>query len=82
MARIGHHPTVTSVQASTQSKKYISVWPILIKFHVKHHQIERQAALSFGTLVAMSTYSSHRLIMGKTLKIFSETMRPTAYIQL
>ena len=43
---------------------------ILIKFHVNHYQIRGKAALGFwadwiGTLVAMATYSSHRLIMGK-----------------
>ena len=31
-------------------------------------------------LVAIATYSSHRLKMGKSLKMFfSETMKPTAY---
>ena len=29
---------------------------------------------------ALGVISSHRLIIGKTYKIFSETMRPTAYI--
>ena len=33
-------------------------------------------------MAAMPIYSSHKMIMGKILKIFfSETMRPTAYIQ-
>ena len=34
----------------------------------------------FGLIGLEATYSSHRLIMGKTLKSSSETMRPTAYI--
>ena len=34
-----------------------------------------------GTLDAMATHISHRLIIKKTLKIFfSESMRPTAYV--
>ena len=37
-------------------------------------------AVWIGSLVAMATYSSHRLIMGKTLKIFSEAMSTTAYV--
>ena len=53
--------------------------------HVKHHQVEGKAAYGFwgdwiGTLVAMTTLSCHRLIMGKSFKIFlSETSWPTAY---
>ena len=47
-------------------------WPIIIKFHQKHHWDEGLAALGFGsdrirTLVSMATDSSHRVIMGKTL---------------
>ena len=45
-------------------------WPILIKFHQKHHWGGGLAALGFGpdqirTLVSMATDSSHRVIMGK-----------------
>ena len=32
-----------------------------------------------GTLVVMATLSTHRLIMGKSLNIFFETIRPIAY---
>ena len=44
-------------------------WPISIKFLAKHHQIKRKAALCYWAdwiqaLVAMTTYSSHRLIIG------------------
>ena len=47
-------------------------WPIIIKFHQKHHWGRGLAALSFGpdrirTFVSMATDSSHRVIMGKTL---------------
>ena len=47
-------------------------WPIVIKFHQKHHWGGGLAALGFGpdrirTLVSMATDSSHRVIMGKTL---------------
>ena len=47
-------------------------WPILNKFHQKHHWGGGLAALGFGpdrirTLVSMATDSSHRVIMGKTL---------------
>ena len=44
-------------------------WSILIRFHVKHHQAGGKQNKVFGlvgTLVAMATYSCHRLIMGKT----------------
>ena len=48
-------------------------WPIVIKFHQKHHWGGGLAALGFGpyqirTLVSMATDSSHRVIMGKTLR--------------
>ena len=69
------------------SKKYASnvSWPNVIKFHVKHPQVEGKTAYGFwadwiGIVVAMAAYSSCRLIMGKSLKIFLEIMRPTAYI--
>ena len=47
-------------------------WPIIIKFHLKHHWGGGLDALGFGpdrirTLVSMATDSSHRVIMGKTL---------------
>ena len=47
-------------------------WPIVIKFHQKHHWDGGLAALGFGsdqirTFVSMATNSSHRVIMGKTL---------------
>ena len=63
-----------SVRSSTLSNMNISEtsWPILIKFHQKHYWDGGLAALGFGpdwikTLVSMATYSSHRVIMGKTL---------------
>ena len=63
-----------SVGASTLSNMNISEtsWPIVIKFHQKHHWGWGLAALGFGpdrirTLVSMATDSSHRVIMGKTL---------------
>ena len=63
-----------SVRASTLSNINISKtsWPIVIKFHQKHHLGGGFAALGFGldwirTLVSMATDSSHRVIMGKTL---------------
>ena len=47
-------------------------WPIIIKFHQKHHWDGGLDALGFGsdrirTLVSMATDSSNRVIMGKTL---------------
>ena len=53
--------------------------PIATKFYLKHHWGGGKAALGFeqdriGTLVSMATDSSHWVIMGKTKKIFSETM--------
>ena len=62
------------VRPSTLSNMNISEtsWPIIIKFHQKHHWGGGLAALGFGpdqirTLVSMATDSSHRVIMGKTL---------------
>ena len=57
--------------------------PIATKFYLKHHWVGGKAVISFGpdqigTLVSMATDSSHRVIMGTTEKIFSETMRPRA----
>ena len=59
---------------STLSNMNISEtsWPIIIKFHQKHHLGGGLAALGFGldlirTLVSMATDSSHRVIMGKIL---------------
>ena len=63
-----------SVRASTLSNMNISEtsWPIVIKFHEKHHWGGGLPALCFGpdrirTLVSMATDSPHRVIMGKTL---------------
>ena len=47
-------------------------WPIIIKFHLKHHWSGGLASLGFGrdrmrTLVSMATDSSHRVMMGKIL---------------
>ena len=47
-------------------------WPIIIKFHLKHHWGGGLAALGFGpdrisALVSMATDSSHRVTMGKIL---------------
>ena len=63
-----------SVCPSTLSNINISEtsWPIVIKFHQKHHWGRELAAFGFGpdrirTLVSMATDSSHRVIIGKTL---------------
>ena len=63
-----------SVRPFTLSNKNISEtsWPIIIKFHQKHHWGGGLTALGFQlerirTLVSMATYSSHRVIMGKIL---------------
>ena len=63
-----------SVRVSTLSNMNISEtsWPIVIKFHQKHHLGAGLAALGFGpdqirTVVSMATDSSHRVIMGKIL---------------
>ena len=65
---------LASVRPSTLSNMNISEtsWPIVIKFHQKHHWGGGSAALGFGpdrirTLVSMATDSFHRVIMGKTL---------------
>ena len=62
------------VRASTLSNINISEtsWPIVIKFHQKHHLGGGLAALGFvsdriRTLASMATDSSHRVIMVKTL---------------
>ena len=62
-----------SVCALTLSNMNISATsgPIVIRFYLKHHCGGGKAALCFGpdrigTLVAMPTDSSHRVIMGKT----------------
>ena len=63
-----------SVRPSTLSNMSISEtsWPIVIKFHQKHHWGGGLIALGFGsdrnrTLVSMAIDSSHRVIMGKIL---------------
>ena len=63
-----------SVRASTLSDMNISATfrPIAIKFYLKHHWGRGNAALDFGsdrirTLVSMAIYSSHKVIMGKTV---------------
>ena len=63
-----------SVRPSTLSNMNISEtsWPIVIKFHQKHHWGGGLPALGFGpdrirTLVSMATDSSHIVLMGKTL---------------
>ena len=50
--------------------------PIIMKFYQKHHCDGGKAALGFGldrmkTLVSMTTDSSHRVIMQKTVATFS-----------
>ena len=62
-----------SVRPSTLFNMYISKTsrPNATKFYLKHHWGEGNAASGFGpdrirTLVSMATYSSHRVIMGKT----------------
>ena len=47
-------------------------WPVIIKFHLKHHWGGGLAALGFGpnrirTMVPMATDSSHMVLMGKIL---------------
>ena len=54
-------------------------WPIIIKFHLKHHWGGGLAALGFGpdwirTLVSMATDSSHRVIMGKSCEHSSSSI--------
>ena len=63
-----------SVHASTLSNIIISAtsWPIIIKFHQKHHLGRGLTVLGFWLdririLVSMATDSSHRVIMGKIL---------------
>ena len=65
----------TCVRAFTLSNMNISATsgPIVTKFYLKHHWVGGKDALGFGldrirTLVSMVTDSSHRVIMGKTLK--------------
>ena len=62
-----------SVRALTLSNMNISATsgPIVTRFYLKHHWGGGKAALCcgpdrIGTLVSMSTDSSHRVIMGKT----------------
>ena len=62
------------VCASVHTFKHISEvsWPIIIKFHQKHHWGGGLTVLGFRldwirTLVSMATDSSHRVIMGENL---------------
>ena len=60
-----------SVRPSVHTYRHETSWPIIIKFHIKHHLGEGLAALCFGpdrirTLVSMATDSSHRVVMGKS----------------
>ena len=68
----------TSVHPFTLSNMNIAKTggPIAIKFYMKHHWGGGKAALGFGadqirTLVSMATESSHRVIMGKRVSLFS-----------
>ena len=61
------------VSPCVQNFKHISetCWPIIIKFHQKHHWGGGLTALGFRldrirTLVSMATDSSHRVIMGES----------------
>ena len=72
-----------SVCASTLSNMNISetIGLITTKFYLKHCWGWGKAALGFGpgqsgTLVSMATDSSHRVIMGKTLKKNSSSLKP------
>ena len=83
---MGRHPaSVRRRLLSTISKKNISEasGPILIKFNVNHHWVRGvigAACIKIVVSMHMATESSHRLTMGKTKKIFSETRRPKASI--
>ena len=70
------------------SKKYISkinvILPIVIKFYDKHHQVGERLHKIFG-LIGLELWlpwkcKVHRLSNGKTIEIFSDTMRSTGYI--
>ena len=46
-------------------------WPIGMKFYLKHHWVGGKASVGIDpyrirSLVSMATYSSHRVVMGKT----------------
>ena len=61
------HPSTLSIINISETS-----WPIIIKFHQKHHWVGGLTALGSGldqirTLVSMATDSSHRVKMGKTL---------------
>ena len=62
-----------SVRLLTLSNMNISAtsWPIGMKFYLKHHSGGGKDSVGFDpdrirTLVSMATYSSHRVVMGKT----------------
>ena len=61
-----HLSTLSNINISETS------WPIIFKFHQKHHWGRGLTILGFRldrirTLVSMATDSSHRVIMGKIL---------------
>ena len=65
---------ITSVRPVTLSDMNISEnsWPIIIKYHLKHHLGRGLATLGLGPdrirpLVCMASDSSQRVIMGKIL---------------
>ena len=64
------HPCVRLLTLSNMNISATS-WPIGMKFYLMHHWGEGKASVGFDsdpirTLVSMATYSSHRVIMGKT----------------
>ena len=77
---MGVRPSVRlSVRPSVRLSTLLNIdiseisWLIVIKFHQKHHWGRGLIPLGFGpdrirTLVSMATDSSHRVIMGKTLR--------------
>ena len=75
--------------SSTISNMNISATsgPITMKFYQKHHCDAGKAALGFwpdqiGTLVTMTTESSHRLIMEKTVLPFSQLFFIQSFLYL
>ena len=65
-------PSVRALFTLSNMNISVTSWPIVIKYHQKHHLGGGLAAFGFGpdpirTLVSMAIDSSHRVIMGKTL---------------